>query len=408
MKAKLFTLIVLALCVTGFYSCEDDDKDVKKTEVTLNIEKPEGYYSFNLKSWKVTLTEMNSGRSYKAEGETNIFTMIIPEGDYSILAQGTAYYQMEENSEVKEGEFRVAQKSLIAVGERKDFTLKSLIKPAYEGDGGFVIEEIYYTGSVTPEGKQYSGDKYIKLYNNTDKTLYADGLFIATTMLNTGIAYTYIPDIVDKFVPVDGIIIIIPGNGTQYPVEPGKSFILTESAVNHKEGNLNSVDLSKANMEWVNPNLINQPADNPNVPNAKDYIGNFLLHNSGLTSMIIGRLEVSEADYLTDYVYEYYWKTIINGVEYQRGPFQDFKIPNEWVMDAVYTSVEGRNLRSVFSYTIDMDWTYCGSYFGDKDRYGKSVRRKVLEEAKDGRKVLQDTNNSRSDFTPNATPSLME
>jgi hypothetical protein len=237
--------------------------------------------------------------------------------------------------------------------------------------------------------------------------LYADGIFLATTQRNTSSTNVYIPEILDKYVPVSGII-VVPGDGTKYPVQPGKSFILAASAVNHKEGNVNSFDLTIADMEWRNEHLVNQPANNPNVPDAILLYNFFSTHHAGLTSVIMGRFEVSQPEFLEKYTYEYSWKMVVNGVEYERGPFLDYKIPNEWVMDAVYTSVEGRADAPVFAPVIDMGWTYCGSSFGDVERYGKSVRRKVESTTTDGRKILQDTNNSAVDFIPNSKPSLAE
>jgi len=406
MKSKLLTLILLVSCVSGFYSCTDDDDDVKKTSVTFVFNNPSDLQDVVMNNWEITLTERNSGNSYNIEGDGNTFTAVIPEGDYKIAAECDVTYTLDGNSQ--EGKLRVASESNVIIGDVLNLNISPYLYSDYNGEnGGFLIEEFFYTGSVTPEGKAYSGDKYIKLYNNTDQTLYADGLFIATTQRNTSIAYTYMPEILETAVPVTGII-IIPGDGTQFPVEAGKSFVITQSAVDHTSANINSINLTNADMEWRNEHLSNQPANNPNVPDATLLYNFFSPHVSGLTSIIMGRLEVSTDVYLTDYVYEYSWKTVINGIEYERGPFLDYKIPNEWAMDAVYTSVEGKADVPVFSASIDMGWTYCGAYFGDADRYGKSVRRKVLTTNPDGREILKDTNNSAADFTPNATPSLAQ
>jgi len=125
-------------------------------------------------------------------------------------------------------------------------------------------------------------------------------------------------------------------------------------------------------------------------------------------SIVMGRMEVSSEQYIADYTHEYSWTMVFNGVEYNRGPFVDYKIPNEWVMDAVYTSAKGSDLNHVFSPTIDAGWTYCGESATDTNRYGKCVRRKVLTTNPDGRKILKDTNNSAVDFIANATPSFLE
>jgi hypothetical protein len=404
-KTKVLTFILFASCTMGFFSCSDDPEEVKTTEVTLSITNPTDLEDLEISKWTVTFTERNTNKKYSFETESNTLSATVAEGDYEIVGENPVTYTFQGNT--VSGKLYFINKSNIVVGNAVELEASSFPKSEYTGEGGFVIEEVFYTGTVTPEGKAYRGDHYIKLYNNSDKVLYADGLFLATTQRNTSIAYTYMPEILDKAVPVTGVI-IIPGDGTKYPVQPGKSFILTASAVNHKEDNVNSFDLTIADMEWVNEHLVNQPADNSNIPNATLLCDFFALHANGLTSIIMGRLEVSPEQYVEDYLWEYTWKTVINGTEYVRGPFTDYKIPNEWVMDAVYTSVEGKAEVPVFAPSIDMGWTYCGSYFGDTERYGKSVRRRVESTTADGRAILQDTNNSAEDFIPNATPSLAE
>ena len=51
------------------------------------------------------------------------------------------------------------------------------------------------------------------------------------------------PDIMDEAIAV-GSVVAVPGSGTDYPVQPGESFILCDNAINHKEANPNSIDLS--------------------------------------------------------------------------------------------------------------------------------------------------------------------
>lgn len=410
MRTRFQFFIALVCTFTLLYACNDDEHDVKKTNITLTIANPADLVNFeNLKlgNWTVTFAERNTGKQESFNLEDNTLIATLPEGDYRISGERPITYDFAGKEQ--SGKLYFSEESKVIIGEAISITANAFPQTEYIGkDGGFVIQEVFYVGTATPEGKAYKGDKYIKLYNNTDKTLYADGLFIAVTQRNSAIAYTYTPDIIDKAVPVSNII-LIPGDGTTYPVEPGKSFVLAESAVDHTKENVNSVDLStKVNMEWANPHLLNQPANNPNIPDATLVYNFFSLHMNGLTSILIGRLEVSQEQYLKDYVYEYSWKTIINGKEYERGPFSDYKIPNEWVMDAVYTSVEGKAEVPVFSPSIDMGWTYCGAYFNDVERFGKSVIRKVLYTAADGREVLMDTNNSAKDFTPNSKPSLLK
>ena len=65
--------------------------------------------------------------------------------------------------------------------------------------------------------RQYSGDQYIKIYNNSDSVLYADGLVILESAFNTAQQYEYTPDIMSQAMAVQ-CVYVIPGNGKDYPV----------------------------------------------------------------------------------------------------------------------------------------------------------------------------------------------
>ena len=59
----------------------------------------------------------------------------------------------------------------------------------------------------------------------------------------------------------------IPGNGKDYPVQPGKSLLICDKAIDHREANSNSFDLSNADFEWYDDSDKNPDIDNPQVTN---------------------------------------------------------------------------------------------------------------------------------------------
>lgn len=254
---------------------------------------------------------------------------------------------------------------------------------------------------MTEEGQQYDGDKYIKIYNNTDKVLYADGLSIVGSAFQTVDKQDYTPNIMKEAMAVSAIL-TIPGNGTEYPVNPGEYIIIADNGINHQAQNSNSIDLSKADFEIFYED--SDDIDNHEVPNMLTPYGKFLLHNRGFNSYAIARLGDIEK-FLQDYTYDYEWLFVFE--EYQI-PCEEscYKVPNEMIVDAVNLSVKSEFQWIVTSPTIDMGWTYCGVIDGDENRYGKSVLRKTFMTTEEGREILQDTNNSTEDFTPEATPSL--
>lgn len=80
-----------------------------------------------------------------------------------------------------------------------------------------------------------------------------------------------------------------------------------------------------------------------------------------------------------------------------------YKVPNDWVIDAVNLSVLEGGFDLSFDSSLDAGFTYCSEKKNDSTKYNKSVRRIRLD---DGR--LADTNNSTNDFTPRAVPTLKE
>lgn len=271
------------------------------------------------------------------------------------------------------------------------------------GDPDFVIAEIFIPGTYNEAGKQYNGDQYIRIYNNSDKVLYADGLIFMESQFQTTQKYQSVdPDIMDEAIAV-GSVVAVPGSGTDYPVQPGESFILCDNAINHKEANPNSIDLSKANFEWYIESK--QDVDNPAVPNLDVYYCYsktiWVLNKQGNRAYAIGRLpkSMTKEKYISDYAYNYTY-IMQNGTASK--PQSKYKFPNEWVIDAVNVGASNEWQWNVTSTGLDMGHTYIGMNNTVAENIGKCVMRKAAY--KDGdREVLQDTNNSTVDFTPAAT-----
>ena len=76
---------------------------------------------------------------------------------------------------------------------------------------------------------------------------------------------------------------------------------------------------------------------------------------------------------------------------------KSYVIPNEWIVDAVNLSPSETFQWLTFSQTLDAGYTYVAPTGSDVTRFGKAVRRKV-QQIVNGRRVLQDTNNSTDDF----------
>ena len=376
-KYNLFQAILLAFIIPfTFTACDDDDKAVPESQVSWTLSLPEDIENPTLSDLKVTITNINTNTQYDGSVSMNeqtvTVTATVPEGLYRVIAEGKVSYSISGIQTPTVANIRAYQESVTISGTT--VTLPAQVMSFYTpSTNGFVIEEIYFAGSTTPSGDQYSADQYIKIYNN---------------------------------------IFVIPGSGQDHPVQPGESLLLALDASNHTEANPNSFDLSVADFEFYdessNPNFLD--TDNPKVPNLDkwySYTATYTgLHNRGFHSYALAKMETDKETFLAKYAYTANYTFVFNEYSFPMKK-ETYYVPNSWIIDAVNLSVESKFQWIVTSSSLDAGWTHCGSIDHDPNRYNKSVRRKV-ESTVNGRKILQDTNNSTVDFEADATPSLKE
>lgn len=398
-KYLMTTALVLYACL-GAVSCSDDDP-VAKTMVTVQLLLPEGVSESQLQNPMIEVRNVSTAQTTElAYGQP----FKLNEGLYDVAF--TAGYTTESGTM---GRLNGQQQSVRVQGET--MTIELSVLGNIKSDD-LIISEIFFAGTQYPSGGTYYGDQYIKLYNNTDHVVYADGLTLFETKFTTAQKYDYTPDIMGSDVSVEALY-TIPGSGKDHPVQPGQYIILADNGMDHKTVNTNSFSLAHADWEWYdvssNPNF--QDIDSPEVPNldkwycyTKTY---FNLHNRGLRSYGIARIPVSKESYLADYLYTYEYTLVTAAGSFPMSG-EAYRIPNEWVVDVVNLSVPATFQWILTAPQLDMGWTGCGQIDNDKNRFFKSVRRKVLTITADGRVVLQDTNNSAKDFNGDVTPSEIE
>ena len=392
-----FAAIAVLLAFTG---CSDDPiVVVQKTNVVINLLDPSDAVTITeFKDVKITLTELNTQEKTEQEVTGKTITLELNQGSYEISVGGKVMYNSDNVSEEGTVAGFVSELNFISEEQTEDIQLSL---KSFSND--FIIEEIFFTGTLTPQGATYYGDQYFKLYNNTEETLYADGLILAQSKFLTVDKQDYTPNVMgEAFTTV--AMTQIPGTGTDYPVEPGKSIVIALDGIDHIENNTNSVDLSGADFEIFDEN--SGDVDNPSVTNMVNFYDKVVPHSRGFNSYVIARLPegVNQSSYLADYKYDYEWLFVFGNFQLPQNE-SDYKIPNEWVIDAVNMSVESEFQWIVTDPSLDSGYTYCGKVDRDETRYGKSVRRRVLQDI-NGVRLLQDTNNSAVDFIPEASLSL--
>ncbi len=203
----------------------------------------------------------------------------------------------------------------------------------------------------------------------------------------------------EEFVYADKVA-RIPGDGDDYPVQPGESIVIAFNAVDWTSGGENSeitVDLSSADFElyavdWLE-SLGRQgntwfDIDNTDVTNMDmiylniENYGQFSFLSTG-ASIAIFNSETVPAETVTD----------PNSSE--SNPIYYLKIRVEDIVDGIdmlFNSEAAAFKRLPSSIDAGFNFVEGNSYTS------KSVRRKVAKTTAEGRKILQDTNNSTNDF----------
>lgn len=273
-----------------------------------------------------------------------------------------------------------------------------------------IIVEVFNTGTTNTTGGQ-NRDSYIKLYNNTDRVIYADGISLFETEFSTMQKYTYTPDVMPTDVVVRTLY-TVPGNGTEHPVKPGEYFLMADRANTNTEVE-NSFDLSHANCEWYDVSQVasQQDTDNPNVPNMDkvySYSRSITILDQAQRAFGIARLGVSAEDFLANNAYVATYELVTAAGSFNMTKKDCYKLPNEWVVDVVTVAPRATYAWNVTSPALDCGWTYVAETNSDKTRFFKSVRRKMLYINDEGNPVFKDTNNSTEDFNARVTPSEIE
>ena len=394
-------LLALALTLVLLNACKKDDDNINTfvttRNLTLQLQNPDKVTNVRYGTLTLTLTELNKNEKVErifTNLSQNELTLPLLMGSYELRIATNATYTLDGKTVAGELSAFVSKIDVLS-----DSSFKVPLSIKAKGND-FIIEEIFFVGTLTPEGKQYFGDQYIKLYNNTDKVLYADGLVLADSKFLTVTKRDYTPDIMKEAFAVEGMV-QIPGTGTQYPVQPGASIVIAEQGINHKENNPNSLDLSKANFENYYPPRV-KDIDSPTVTNNINLYGILIFNNRGNRSYVIARFPEGTATSTLRYDYEY--EVNVKG-KIVKKTGSTLKIPNEWIVDAVNLSTEKGFEWLVTDTSLDSGYTYVTKDEEDKTRYGKSVRRKVLSE-NNGKPIFKDTNNSTEDFEILTTPTL--
>lgn len=384
MKVKSFKWIVFALFAMLIVACEKNAVvNTAQVTVVLHADGIQEVTEIELKAH-----DINMNKDYS----NSALMITVPVGYYDLSVHALG-----------DGQAIRAYKRGIKV--EHDCTIE-MEASFVSGDAGFVLAEIFFAGTETPEGKRYIGDKYFVLFNNAADTLSADGLILIEADLNSVQKYDLGDhDFRDKYFAVDAMY-RIPGDGNTYRVAPGQMILIADNAMNHTAANANSFDLSTADFEWydVSSSAGATDVDNPEVPNLdKLYCYTqtiWVPHNQGHKSFGLARFPegvTEEAYFATDSLYVKYDYEVVTSAGTFSQSRKSYMIPNEWIVDMVNMAPSETFQWLTSSDKLDAGYAYVAPTGSDVTRFGKAVRRKT-KVTLNGVRTLQDTNNSSDDF----------
>ncbi|MDR0658901.1 MAG: DUF4876 domain-containing protein [Mediterranea sp.] len=386
-----FTALLICAC-----NAFEDAADTNKVEyITINLKTdlliPDLEDFSNL---KVTLNNYDEGIVTERPFVRNLAIDSLIPGIYDVLISGRAENASGE-AFLMSGSLE--KKALLTDGEDILISADGVnVKP-------LVFKEIYYCGSKTLSNTNWFRDQFYEIYNNSLDVIYLDGLYFANLFPPAATAALPIWPEADgnKYVYAERIW-KVPGNGTDYPLEPGESFVISQFAANQQLAiyNPNSpVNCYSSDFEFNmdNANFPDQPADDMlhvfyNGKAIKGSVPQYLTSVFGGAYVIFRVPEGETYDPVNNP--ELQTKNLASGSTVYG------KIPIAYVLDgveAVHNDAYAQYKR--MPAILDAGITTVGNTY-----VGQSVARKCIGQNPDETPVLQDTNNSTEDFDRNLVP----
>jgi hypothetical protein len=394
-------LIALFLLISVTISCDSTDDIPNLGNLEVQVTLASGLSDISLADIDVSITQTVDNSTLIMNTDLNGLATFsdIPVGTYTVIvAHATDDYTLSGTA----NNIVIAKQETVATAVEVN---------AVNQDGGLVIKEVYSAGSGFIA---LFKDAFVEIFNNSSETLYADGMYIANLFGESGATgdtavYSVLTD--TDYVYTD-VMSQIPGDGTDYAVEPGKSIVIALNAINFKEGSanpdkeLNNTDatLEHYSVDWLEAQgrFGNSffDLDNPAVPNMTNiYIfeqTNFFRLSTAAASVVLVSSDATFDD-----------SSIVDYTE--PGSTSTYKVMKISV-DNVIDGVDILNNSGAADFkrtpsTVDAGFTYVNAD-GAISYTGLSSRRKVDEvaTARFGRTILLDTNNSTVDFEAIAFP----
>lgn len=410
MKKILFLLPLMALLFLN--ACSDSEDEVAQNfNVTVTLTAGDGITLANINDLEVTAVNLTTSKEQTATPSNGSVSFSLPTGRYDFRATGTY-----EGSDVN----GVANNVSVAADQTVPLTVSYAA-----ANSTLIFKEVYFSGVKD----YYFKDGFYEIYNNSDVVQYLDGVILG--IVDEGLPVnTYDPtnsiwvdangNLLDRY-PMANYTMYFPGNGTEHPLQPGKSVVVAAYPIDHSSRELGDsdspspVNLSRADWDIFCGPYSTIDIDVPNIPNLDYAFHTFGIEFMPTTSgqaLILAKLPNGQK--VADFV--------ANADNFMTAPgkTQDhLMIPSDYVIDGieiVRAPVNERYKNLLPKTDMGMAWVD-GSNNGslaDASYSGKSLRRKVAS-VENGITKFKDTNNSSVDFilgggtpTPGVIPTTVD
>ena len=281
-------------------------------------------------------------------------------------------------------------------GLKGNLPARFALEMAGDRAGSLVISEFYFSGT-RPVDINYGWEGFFELFNNSDTTVYLDGMLWGYAFGRSASALYTCDELRPFREDPQGLWSLefhqFPGAGRDYPVAPGQVVTVALDAVDHSTVHPALPDLSQADFELEGT----VDADNPDVPN---------LPSVGLIRNLLGHgmvINSSKVYFLAQPVDPTSLETALTP-----GGTRWARIPADRIIDVVHTTGVNPDAGSTVNPNKQCDCVHrsfdsLGAAFhrpgGPGGDLSVSLQRRVLRLTEAGRPILQDVNTSFVDFS---------
>ncbi len=397
MKAKILGIAAIAGLALLQVSCNKAET-AKNYDLTVNITLPEIVKAEEVsevtaeavkgsKTTELTVTATETGFTVKGN---------LTQGDYNVNVSGKV-----------SGTNHVVGTTSISLYQDVEATLAlSLVSQS-----PIIIKAVQFT-----PGKKYYiqplSDTWIELVNNSDEVQYLDQIILLGGMGRQSKPNAWQANGYENLYGgvTQSPVYAFPGNGTDYPLQPGESVVVANAPINHQaqgEGFENCADLSKADWEFYAAYNA-KDTDYEGIPNMElvyapytsqlNWGQNFFAWAGAIVKLPAG---ITPSQYAADPEH-------LMATPGTTSSYQNLMFPNEYVLDVM--DVWEPSAEEHYPTFLAVD--DAEGILGPEAWSGLAVRRKVTK-IENGRAYYKDTNKSSADFVvekvvPGAVPTTVD